>query len=398
MNHRLLIRIDAAGAVRDWCISDERGASPGAQRGVPAPSVLAAARDIIVLAPQEAFLVADVTLAAKSREQLARALPFALEDLLIDSVEALHFASARGEGDHHAAAAVRRDQLAAWIAKLAEQGIAPDALLPDALALPPSDDDIALLVDGTRCLLAFADGRALAVPHDDVGLLFSHLTVPTDAEGAIRVRRYCSPVKPPIAGCVIDDDSAYSHPLLALSAGLAETVWPNLLIGAFAPRHRGAGAQRWWKIAAVLAVLGLVTAFAALAGERWLLTRRLTAVRTEMTRVFQTAFPDQTKIVDPAAQMHGEYNKRTAEGAADDALALAARVAPILGSNPQNTIRAMEFRNGALEITVLANEVSAIDRMREAAAAIPGLTAEVASANTSERGVEGRLRIAERGK
>jgi general secretion pathway protein L len=64
----------------------------------------------------------------------------------------------------------------------------------------------------------------------------------------------------------------------------------------------------------------------------------------------------------------------------------------LLAGGTQITLDAIEYRNGALEMTVIAVDVATLDGLRERLVQ-PGMQAELTAANPGSQGVEGRLRI-----
>ena len=112
-------------------------------------------RRCLVLAPSENILLTTVNLKARNREQLVRAMPFALEEELADNVEQLHFAPGRRQLDGgHPVAVVARIDMDLWLAQLRRAGLMPQALIPDVLAVPLSGEQHwSLLIEQDRALL-----------------------------------------------------------------------------------------------------------------------------------------------------------------------------------------------------------------------------------------------------
>src|SRR6516225_1561105 len=141
MPDRLLLRLAPDGSLA-WLAQDASGrALSGANAGAPPRETLARARQVAVLVPAETVLLTETPAVSRQRAQLAKAIPFALEERLASPVEDLHFALPTEIGaDALPVAIVARDTLRGWIAQLAEQGIQPDALVPETLALPLASD------------------------------------------------------------------------------------------------------------------------------------------------------------------------------------------------------------------------------------------------------------------
>src|SRR4249919_952046 len=141
MSDRLLIRLQADGQLT-WLAQDAQGrALSGTNAAAPPPAAIAGARHVIALVPSEQVVLLETDAVSARRAQLAKAIPFALEDQLASPVEELHFAlPERGAGARLGVAVVARAVLRGWIGTLDHQGIRADAIVPDALALPqPSD-------------------------------------------------------------------------------------------------------------------------------------------------------------------------------------------------------------------------------------------------------------------
>src|SRR5690606_22994241 len=104
----------------------------------------------------------EVKLAARNRAQLLQAVPYAVEDLLLDPVEDLHFAAVRAEADSVGVAVVARRTLRGWLERLAADGIEPDLLVPESLALPFSPGRMHAMVEDDRATLRLAPWSAFA--------------------------------------------------------------------------------------------------------------------------------------------------------------------------------------------------------------------------------------------
>src|SRR5256885_12152286 len=129
-------RVAAGGAVQQ-----------GAQRGLEG---LAPAEEVIVWTPAAETLLLRARLPTRSAAKIVQALPFALEEQLIDPPERLHFAFAHEADGALAVAVTRRERMESWLAALAAAGLAPTRLAPVTLSLPLADP---------ACTLSFVDGE-----------------------------------------------------------------------------------------------------------------------------------------------------------------------------------------------------------------------------------------------
>jgi general secretion pathway protein L len=399
MPSRVLIHYRGPQRPLDWLVEDERGRAGAVASGDrPDAAVLAAAGEVVVLVPAEDTLLLEAEVAARSAEQLARAIPFAVEDQLAEPVEGLHFSAlAHPRGHGQLVVAVRRERLKVWLDDLAARGVRPDRLLVDALALPQVDDAVSVLVEDRRALVRTGAARAFASSVDELPDWLALSDLPRDADGRLRVR-VAGERAPALdaAMFVLERDPAAAAPLAVLAAGLRGAVAPDLLTGAFAPRHRGAPLRRLWRLAAILAAVAVLVGFGGLLLERQLLDARLATVQGEIATVYAGIYPGAAVPANAVDRVRADYRAAGGQRGDAGALALLAQVAPLLAAAPQVFLKGIEYRAGALELVLLAPGVAALDAVRESIASQPGLGAELAAASASERGTEGRLRITRR--
>src|SRR5258708_30043232 len=132
-------RVAAGGAVQK-----------GAQRGLEG---LAPAEEVIVWTPAAETLFLRARLPTRSSAKIVQALPYALEEQLIEPPESLHFAFAHEADGALAVAGTRRERMESWLAAPAAAGLAPTRLAPVALSLPLADGPWTLsFVDGAIVL------------------------------------------------------------------------------------------------------------------------------------------------------------------------------------------------------------------------------------------------------
>ena len=396
---RLVVRYRGPDAPLSWLSEDPAGRilhGPHAGPTLPA-SVAQGARTVIALVPGDACGLGEAKVAARSRDQLARAIPFALEESLAEPVEALHFAWFSREGGQ-VVGWIRRDRLASYVADLRQRGVVADSIVAEQAALPIEAGVATVLVEPDDAIVRVDEGRAFTVSRDELSPFLARVPEPRDGEGRFLANVFDATGRGDIPLLNHGERRIeHGHALSLFARGLRRNEFPDFATGAFATKHRGVGALKWWRTAAALAATLAVLALALVATEWLVLRNRLDALNAEMTNVYRSAFPDAKRIVNPRAQLEGEL--RLAGGAAQSsgAMPLLAKIAPMLTRGTTYTLSGIEYRNDMLEIAVRAPGVAALDQLRESVAATPGLRVELANATSTPTGAEGRLRIAETG-
>ena len=391
MPDRLLLRLDSAGDP-GWLRQGADGRmSAGSTRGWPPAAVIAGAGEIVVLVPAEDVLLTEARVAAKSRAQQMQAIPFAVEDQLLAPVEDLQFAATEGTGDAVGVAIVSRATLRAWLERLAANGIRPDMLLPDSLALPLAPDRATALVENDRAVVRLAPSSAFVCAPSELAAWMQR------ANGRpLDVFDFRDGATARLAVPATSYQERQRDPLAFLARSLRKPPL-NLLHGEFAPQHRAARGARWWRVAAALAAAVVALAVLDLGFEVLQLARTSARLDAAAQDAVLKAFPD-VDGAELARATPGDIARRRVErlrGGAESSgfLRVLNEIAPVLGATTQIQTRGMEFRNGTLELGLHAPDVETLDAVRERLAAQPGLNVTVTAANPGDSGIDGRIRI-----
>lgn len=383
MPERVLLQLDSQGSPI-WL-------NPARRASVPSAGWPAAGTEVTLLLPAERVLLTQAPRVARSEGLLRQALPFAVEERLATPVEQLHFAFA-SRGDSLDLAVVDAAWLRESLAELEAHGLRATAAYSEASLLPQAGAGEGVLVlSRERALLRGAQGALLCERAELLPELLELFAVAGELPAIWSV--YCcegaaaADLPPALA------TRAQAAPsLLSLLANQHGAVsGPNLLQGAFATRLRG-DALPWLKRAAVIAGAAVALAFSQAIVERHLLSARIEAQRAEMSALLRQAMPGINTVVDPRAQLEIEYARLSRGAGGDDALALLARIAPSIAGSTRYTLESIDYRNGALDLTLRAPDVATLDGLREALTGL-GMSAELTSATPGQGGVEGRISL-----
>jgi general secretion pathway protein L len=390
MPQRLLIRLHTDGSYTWLAQGDDGRALSGAQVGLPAAAALAEAGRVVVLVPAADVLLLDAPALSRQRAQLAKAVPFAIEEQLAQPVEDLHFALAAAVGGERiGVAVVARTTMQRWLGALHDAGVRADAMLPDSLALPVGG----MLVERHHATLRFAPYRAAGL---ELAMVPEWLAL--CGEGVLPALEVFDTREAPRLALPVPTAAYHERrrdPLVLLASGVVADPAINLLQGEFAAGHRQAPVARWWRIAAMLAGAALLLGFGHALFERSVLARESDRLDATMRDLLDENFPEMDKVAgEPAALMRSAMQRLGGGQVGGGALHLLSQVAPIIGGTTRITTRGIEFRNGTLELALTAPDVPTLDSVRERLATVPGLKVEVTAANPTANGVDGRLRIA----
>src|SRR5258708_29817774 len=369
-------RVGAGGAV-------QKGAERGLEGRAPA-------EEVIVWTPAAETLFLRARLPTRSAAKIVQALPFALEEQLIDPPERLHFAFAHEADGALAVAVTRRERTEGWLAALATAGLAPTHLAPVTLSVPLAE---------RAWTLAFVDGEIVLRSGARAGLggpaelrppAWLHAALAearTEASGPERILLIDAPADLDCAAW----REALGLPLESMRPGDASVPAAplDLLQQHYAPRARLAALQRACIPAAVLLAAWVFATLALDAVEWARLSRAAAAAEEEMSALLLKSFPETRAILDPAEQMRRgleDLGARSGVAAPGDMLFLLSRAAPVIERESRVRVQGIEYAERALVIRVAASEADAESVAR-------ALRARSLDVEVQRTGGEARLRV-----
>ncbi|HHJ11967.1 MAG TPA: hypothetical protein ENK00_02200 [Chromatiales bacterium] len=347
--------------------------------------------ELHLLVPGERVLCRRVETPARSERELARALPYQLEDELAQDIEDLFFAFRR-EGRGRVRVLITEQRLMqAWLDGWPDTDAIVD-LRPDYLALPMTPDGWTLLIEDERLLLCTADGCGTSIEASLAQPVLhglaerqppQHITAHLVGEASL----------PPFPWPVAVDEHRQPHALAVLGPGALEEPAPvNLRQGPWAParRHgRGSPAQaRLALAAAIVLALGLGLRLADLLAYR---SANQQAMQ-EMVRIYRETFPDARRVVNPRVQLAQRLKAlESASGQADDR-ALGLLDALARAWQPGLEPVSLQYREGRLELRLAADSLSRIEALRKRLQE-KGVNTSLASASNEGGRTRATLRI-----
>jgi len=397
----LCLRLPPPGGEAAWTAAGEGEV----RRGPLAEAAGAAAgRPLWVLIPAEAVLLTRVRAPTRRRSRLRQAVPYLLEERLAQDVEALHFALGRPARDGGVpVAVVERTRMEGWLESLAGAGLRPQALVPDALALPwePGAWSLAAEEDSGRVLVREGREAGWAAEAELLPALLGralHRSGGRAGEGRPERLRLWVPegaAEPPLPPLPEDHPAVERQPppasLLALQAAALtrEGVPLDLLQGGYGAGERLGRAWRPWRAAALLLAAALAGQAALAAWEVRELDRRLAALEAEAARLLRRAFPEVRRVVAPRVQMERRLEALRAGGREPELLGLLDRLGQALAAVPGARLERLRYRRGELRLALRLKDLQALEALKARLAG--DLAVQVLGADSGEGGVRARL-------
>jgi len=358
------------------------------QRGL-LPELAAQASNVrlILAAPGEAVTLHRIPLPGRKRALWTRAVPYALEDQLIDDIETLHFALGQTpDGDSLPVATVDHAVLRGWLETCTQAGLAPVAVIPEPLLLLWQEGDWSVLPDDQRIIVRTGRWTGFVTEPETLDWFLNQALIEVGDAKPQRLRIWGSPPAATLdMAWQVENDP--SELLQRFAAGYRPETVLNLLQGPYGRQTPWKRTLRPWRTAAILAGAWLIVQSVGQIYEHGRLQREQIALRAAIEQVYKDAVPGATRIVNPKAQLEARLRELAPVGAGGGAfLELLYRGGQPLVNFPGITLRGVSYREGQLDLALEGGNPAVLDQLRQQLEQQSDIQAEM---RTTQR--EGRM-------
>jgi general secretion pathway protein L len=359
---------------------------------------LAPGKRIVLFVPGIDVRLTSVQVPARQAQKILLAAPYVLEDQLAEDVDTLHFAIAadpqrRRANDPQPVAVVARARMDAWLAPLRAKNMKPDALIPETLSLPPPEAGRWHgLAEPGRVTVRTGTFTGFACTLDD---LAAYLQI-ADPEARMPLRLFVARDVEhdfTLLGRPVELLPGYGSPLEVLVRHWRPDTSINLLQGAYSQREDWQRLARPWRLAAGLAAGWAALAFVNEGAQAFRAGQELERQEQQNLARYQALFPGETRIVNLAVQAEQQLAALRGGGARAPLFHLLDSLAAALTANSGLTLQSMQFRDGALHLSLTGTDLQALETLRAWYGAHREAVLEVEAANASAEGVQIRLKL-----
>ena len=390
-----------------FTLQDGRIASEIKQGDLAVAAADIGADNVIAYIPGIDILLTRVKLPAGRKSQLRNALPYALEENLIDDVDDLHCAlGPQLENGKYVAAVTRDDKISYWHQLLLATGLHIQALLPDFLLVPFTPQSWSVACEGNTAYVRTSETEGFVCQINVLPLLLKK-ELGADKQLPEKILFYgCLPFEESLMGEAITSQcELLQHPPLGagnlielLANNPFTTTSLNLLQGDYAPSSRLRQRLRPWYASAALTGVLILLGFVGSVIEYVSLQQQNAALEQQITQVFRQTFPDVTRIVNPASQMRSRVAELRGKGrgSGPDFSQMLARVAPVFANSKGVTAQYLRYQMGQMEISLETPDLQSLENLKNRLSEAVPWEVELKSANSTENKVQGRILIFEK--
>jgi general secretion pathway protein L len=398
----LLRRGKAVGDPAEWALVDPSGMLRGeVQRGTLADAAAQVEGRAVTLAVSGTdVLLVDAKVPSTNKTRVLQALPYALEERVVDEVDNLHFALGMRQGeDVYPVAVAAKSLLEEWLEEMRTAGIQPQALVPEPLLLPRESGHWTLLIDGERAVVRQGDWEGFAIEADEtlVSLLQSFQGEEDREDECQALDAFiCGPLPQGLKDLSLPLERHAASSTLEVMAGGMNGLSINLLQGEFSRREQWGKYLRPWRLTAAILGGWLVINGVSEAMEYRRLKQQGARLTAQIEQLLRETFPDIRRVVNPRVQMTNRLRElKRQTGGEQGLIELLAGTAQAIGAADKASLAAANYRRGRLDLDLETDRPEVIDRLQKNIDQSPNLQAVIQSYRTERGRVSGRIRIQE---
>ena len=402
----LILRINKAATHGSWIAVDGDGnrVSAMAAGELAQAAQEAQGRRLIVLVPGAEVVLTKTHMPVRSQAKIMQMLPYSLEEAVADDVDRLFFApGARDTDGNVTAAIVARPLLEDWLLRLAEADLTPHAIYPDTQGVPRTPGSLNLVLEGPRLFVGVAEQLPLVFEGFSISSALSVITADVDDQTLRHIVVYCDGAdneryeetwaRLRKSAASVDVHVLPDGPLARFGAALVNEPGVDLLQGPYAPRSDWRPLLRPWRAAAGFLLALLVLVVGVEAAELFKLSARDQELTTTLEAKCRKVFPGSSSLSACRSQLERSMANRDSGAGGDQREFLSTLLSVGAAVGQQAELQSMNFRNGIMDLKIVAPDVETLDKIQRQVTAGGKLEAEIQSANPTDAGVEGRLQI-----
>lgn len=365
-------------------------------------STICTGHKVALIIPSTLLTFTKIQLPVTDRERMLRALPYAMEDRIIDDIDNMHFSINSWNNNQANLSAISRQQMDILIERFNTAGINPDYIIPDLFLVPFTKGSWTVLVTNIYALIRTDEFSGFSLDNYNLqqGLLLnlsqaSSLPTSVNIFHKNDVEDFSSDKLLPDFPDISLSNTTYENEYVTLFQDhFSENLPFNLLQGRYSKHEQIANIWRSWRPVAVFTAIIFILYTLSISIDIYKLNKKIALVDNEITTLFKKTLPDTRKIINPKAQLQqriSELNKNS-DNSEFGFLPLLAKSANSITSNKNIKLNSMTYKDGKLDIELIIDTFQNLDTLKSKIES-KGTIAEILSATADEKTVLGRIRL-----
>lgn len=329
-------------------------------------------RTVIFISPGMEILSIEKTLPKMPKNKLLTAVPFAIEEQLLDTPDSYHYVIADIDNNGQTQIlAAKQEIIQHWLDEFKAQQIYCTVMLPDYLLIPYEKNiwtvfleknalvrfgyyqgfscDIAFLPD----MLAFTLQQCAEEVRPHTIKIYNTSTELPWPETRLTSLGIPLEILPSQESLIIIMAKNFSADLLSA----------NLLQDKFTQNQHLDKAKKLWLIAAGVAVGALVISFISSIIEFSILKHRDNVLQEKIAVIYQQVYPNATSVVSPQLRMERTLKDLQSNQVGGGYLGLLAMTGSVLQKNHDIHLSGLRYQEGKLVVDITASSFSMLNKL-----------------------------------
>ena len=349
-------------------------------------------KNITIVVPGENVLFLTAEVPGKNLQRVQQAIPYVLEDRVIDDVDKLYFSVKKQNSDsldnQYNVSIINKKYFELIIEQLESVGIYADAMIADYF----------LLKDDNNCLL---DGIKLI--YNDKDIKFSSLldsSIKLDADKELKLIN-CNKTTSEntlltelIEKNNVVEEKCELHPLLYLVKNNSNYNI-NLLQGIYKKKKDWSQAGKTWLPVSVLFSIWLIIQGGMFIFDYIDLSKKNKLINLEITKIYKKTFPKSRRTKNAKALMESQLislKKRKGKSGSSFTEMLS-NSASVFSKIKGLEIKSLRYYDGKINLEIQISSLQALDKLSEQLNKEKGYQVEVQNASSGKETVTARLQI-----
>lgn len=388
---------ELASVTLSWVYKDVNNEWKSAHGLLSDASIAASNHNVTVVLAGEDVLFLNAQVPGKNVQHVQQAVPYVLEDSVIDDVDELHFAVSKAtinkieDYNKYNVSVINKVYLESIIAQLKSTGIEADSMIADYLLLA---DTPTLFYDGVRILF---NGPELKFSSDlsafeKISLAelkeIDLISCEEDTENE-SIEKLTGDIKCNKTYC----DS--SNPLLCLINNSSDENIVNILQGPYKKKKNWSQTSKTWMPVAILFLIWLSVQAGLFVVDYVSLSKKNSVLNAEIVQIYKQTFPKARRIVNAKEQMKQklkELKKRKGQSGRSFSEMLSGS-ATVFAAAKGLKIKSLRYYDGRINLELQISSLQALDKLKNQLNTDKGYQVEIQNASSGKENVTARIQI-----
>jgi general secretion pathway protein L len=324
--------------------------------------------EIHVIIPGQDVLLTSADLPKLSRDRLLHALPYAVEEKLIDDIDHLHFSIGKITNHGIPTAIISKEKIESYLKQLSEFGISPTLMIPSILALPWSSNQWTVHCDDKISVVRIDTFNGFACDKTNLATLLQLQLLETPHKpDSIHIENTSQTLMNIALDPILINETLISeaHFLDKIAILLGTQPYINLLQGSYRPKRKTTQTKKMWTLAGILAIAWFSLSLLSNSISFFILHHAKTMTDEDIQRIYSQQFPTATSVVAPRERMESALKKASADANSNDFLILLGLLSNALTKTSDIYLLNFNYEEKRLNVTVSANSFNALDAFTE---------------------------------